>query len=126
MGVELHITRANHWLDSQENPITAEEWTAFVNKDPELELWPEQGEYFTRWLGNSEYDDPWLDWNDGEIHSKWPDTALYQKMLSVAKELNAKVQDDDGVEYPTKPDWNFSPNEANERQVIVKPWWKFW
>ncbi|WP_157880975.1 hypothetical protein [Streptomyces griseoruber] len=29
MGYELHMTRASHWLDSEECPITLHEWIEF-------------------------------------------------------------------------------------------------
>lgn len=96
MGVELHITRAEEfYFDNENTQITSEEWLSYVETDPELELCQNQGSYFTKWLGESAHEDPWLDWFDGNIHSKWPDTALYHKMLKIAKALNAKIQDDD-------------------------------
>jgi hypothetical protein len=109
MGVELHITRAEHWSENDDNAIGADEWLAYVDSDPELQLWPENGEYFVRWLGQSKYEEPWLDRFGGNISTKWPDTALYRKMLQVAQRLNAKIQDDDGNLYVTESDWEFDP-----------------
>jgi hypothetical protein len=48
MGVELHITRADHWSDNEGAAITKEEWLAFVESDPELELVPEFGPGFVK------------------------------------------------------------------------------
>jgi hypothetical protein len=125
MGVELHITRAPLWCENETAQITAEEWLAYVSKDPELRPWPENGPYFARWLGASAYEEPWLDWSQGNISTKWPDTALFQKMLSVAAALGAHVQDDDGETYSSPTDWQFDP-----RTVPVapqkRPWWRFW
>ncbi len=28
MGWEIHITRADHWAESDQHPITADEWLA--------------------------------------------------------------------------------------------------
>ena len=38
MGWEIHITRAENWYDSDQHPITAEEWLALVQADPELTI----------------------------------------------------------------------------------------
>src|SRR5689334_16430634 len=83
MGVEFHITRAEFWAENNDSPITAEEWLSYVASDSELSLDAANGRYFVRWLGASAYDEPWLDWFQENISTKWPDTALYQKMLRV-------------------------------------------
>jgi len=111
LGVELYITRADFWADNDDQPITSEEWLTYVSRDPEFKLDPRNGKYFALWLGKSEYEEPWLDWFQGNINTKWPDTALYNKMLLVASALGAKVQDDDGNIYSKVGDWVFSPKE---------------
>lgn len=111
MGLELHITRAQHWSANDNCQITTNEWLAYVASDPELKLDPQNGDFFAKWLGRSAYEEPWLDWSDGNIVTKWPDTALYRKMLSIANALNARIQDDDGNVYAKPIDWNFDPNE---------------
>lgn len=127
MGVELFITRADFWAENDSNRIEAEEWLDYVASDPDLELSPENGEYFVIWNGDSEHEIPWLDWLDGNVFTKWPDTALYQKMLLVAGEMSATVQDEEGTLYEKKADWQFSPNEpSSESSIAIKPWWKFW
>lgn len=125
MGVELHITRAEeHWAENDDNAIGANEWLAYVDSDPELQLWPENGKYFVRWLGQSKYEDPWLDWFGGNISTKWPDTALYRKMVQIAQRLNAKIQDDDGNLYVTESDWEFDPTAPSPSVEKKVPWWK--
>lgn len=109
MGVELHITRAESWAENEKSPITGDEWLAYVASDPELKLDPRNGRYFTIWSGPSAYTEPWLDWFQGNISTKWPDTALYKKMLRIASALNAHVQDDDSTKYPQEADWEFEP-----------------
>jgi hypothetical protein len=111
MGLELHITRAEFWADNDGKEITAEEWLSYVASDSELKLDPRNGKYHAMWLGKSAYDEPWLDWFQGNVNTKWPDTALYRKMLKVATALNAQVQDDDGTVYSKNTDWSFDPNE---------------
>lgn len=62
------------------------------------------------WSGPSIYPDPWLDWSEGNIHSKNPDDRLIDKMVEVAKRLNAKVQGDDGEIYVGGGADNFLPS----------------
>jgi hypothetical protein len=124
VGVELHITRTPQGADST-LAITAAEWLTCVASDDELELDPEQGPYFARWLGKSAHDEPWLDWSGGEISSKWPDTALYLKMLAIARDLDARVSDDDDRTYSSPTDWEFDPNDRRETpKPESRPWWK--
>jgi hypothetical protein len=40
-----------------------------------------------------------LDWSNGQIYTKNPDTALIDKMVMVAREFDATVQGDDGEIY---------------------------
>jgi hypothetical protein len=110
MGVELHITRAAFWALNDDAPISAEEWLRYVDSDSELARWPENGPHFVRWLGPSSYAEPWLDWSSGNVLSKWPDTALYLKMLRVAEHFQASVQDDDGNVYRSEGQWSFEPS----------------
>ena len=111
MGVEFHITRAQFWAENEDAQIAAGEWLAYIAGDPELQPQPENGAYFVRWLGPSKYSAPWLNWFEGNISTKWPDTALYLKMLKIATALSAKVQDDNGTVYPDEAEWEFDPSE---------------
>jgi hypothetical protein len=97
MGYDLHITRRKNWSSSG-NDIAAE-WLAYVAQDPELSLWPENSPYMARWSGKSKHSDPWLDWFQGNVYTKNPDEALIDKMIHIARALNAKVQGDDGEIY---------------------------
>jgi len=99
VGYEFHITRAKSWALNAKNPISAEEWLAYVEKDPELSLSRENGPYFAKWSGKSRVGEAWLDWNDGNIETKNPDEALIDKMVAIARELSATVQGDDGEIY---------------------------
>jgi len=130
MGVEFHITRAEDWTESELSAITAEEWLEYIRSDNELEAIPEHGKYNVRWLGHSKYDDPWLDWARGKIYTKWPDTALYQKMFRIATSLGAHIQDDEGTKYLTIDAWEFDPEHwrvhepppAPRRQPLHVDW----
>jgi hypothetical protein len=106
MGYGLHVTRAEHWTDSEQSPIAAEEWLALVGRDPELLIDPRgNGPYFALWLKHwVDGDHPWFDWFKGEIHTKNPDRKTLTKMLDIAKNFGAKVQGDEGEEYACPED----------------------
>src|SRR5262245_49469907 len=99
MGYDLHITRADNWADNDGAQISAEEWLAIVRNDPELTLLPENGPCFTHWSGPSRLAEPWLDWSEGNVYTKYPDSALLRKMANLATQLGARVQGDDGEFY---------------------------
>lgn len=126
MGVELHISRAEHWAENEGQEISADEWLSYVASDPELQLWPENGPHFVHWLGASKHDEPWLDWYQGNVSTKWPDTALFRKMLAIAASLGANVQDDDGTKYTADSPWEYDPSEriAEDEAPHKRPWWK--
>lgn len=109
MGVDLHITRAASWCYSEENPITISEWLSYIEQDNELELADLSGEVI--WRGKSKYTYPWLAWSEGQIYTKYPDSALYRKMLQIASSLDAHIEDDDGKHYLLPTDWEFDPSE---------------
>jgi hypothetical protein len=117
MGVDLHITRAETWCYSEENPITKDEWLAYVDADKELEL--VDGSGYVIWHGLSKHSEPWLEWSKGEIKTKYPDTALYIKMLLIASALSAHVEDDDGQRYQLPSEWNFDPSERNRSPNVT-------
>ncbi len=98
MGYDLHITRRRNWADKGAD-ITADEWLAYVRRDSELLLQPESGPCFAVWSGPSELDGPWLNWADGQIYTKNPDAPLIDKMVAIARQLDAMVQGDDGEIY---------------------------
>lgn len=105
MGWEIHITRADHWAEGEDNPIRPDEWLSVVEADPELTIDPrDNGPHFALWLSHSvESDHPWFDWFQGVVSTKHPDRATLGKALQIAKRLGARVQGDDGEEY-TSPE----------------------
>jgi len=98
VGYDLHITRRKNWWETGRD-ISAREWLAYLENDPELSLFPANGPYFARWSGKSKYPDPWLDWHEGNVLSKNPDEALIDKIVAIARDLHARVQGDDGEIY---------------------------
>jgi hypothetical protein len=106
VGYDLHITRAEHWTEAAQAPITAEEWLAVVRADPEWTLEPANGPYFALWASPDARQPGWLDWHDGALYTKAPDSALLRKMVTLATQLGAHVQGDDGERYDgTRPWW---------------------
>jgi hypothetical protein len=106
MGWAIHITRAEHWPDSDQHPITAEEWLALVEADPELTVDPrDNGPYCALWLAHwVEGDHPWFNWFKGAINTKYPDRKTLGKALEIAKHFGARVQGDDGEVYERPED----------------------
>jgi hypothetical protein len=128
MGYDFHITRAKFHVENEGAWITADEWLRYVEQDPELKLAGYNGDYFALWSGKSEYPDPWLDWFEGNIHTKNPDDPLIDKMVEIAKKLNAKVQGDDGEIYIGGGSKNFlpppEPDAPPESAPPRKSWWR--
>jgi uncharacterized protein YfaT (DUF1175 family) len=98
MGYDLHITRREFWADDGNN-ISRREVDELVKNDPELEWDKTLGKDMIRFTGNSLYDDPWLQYCEGELNTKWPDRELIRKMIQIAQSLQANVQGDDGEYY---------------------------
>jgi hypothetical protein len=121
MGVELHITRAEFWAENEDSSISCEEWVQLIERDPDLQLDTKNGEYHAVWSGDKKHDDHWLEWFQGNISTKWPRRALYEKMLEIASTLEAKVQDDDGSVYPEEADWSNPYEEGEKKQEVVEP-----
>jgi len=124
MGYDFHITRADPWWENDDRPIPRDEWLKIVEGDPELRLDPANGPCFARWLGDSELDNPWLDWADGRIFTKNPNETLLEKMLQIARRLGANVLGDDGEPYLGKGRFGSdSRRESVLSRAVGSPWW---
>ena len=109
MGYDLHISRAEDWVDSKTTPITLDEWKSYVDSDPELKIDPvnnhREDELMVLWYGDGvipgspEDNEDWLCWHNGEIYTKNPEDVLIKKMCKIAAFFNAKVTGDDAEEY---------------------------
>ncbi len=128
MGYDIYITKARSYSSNQGFEISPEEWLRIIEADSSLEIDQENGRFFARWSGASKLKEPWLDWEEGNIFTKYPDRALLGKMLEIAKILNAKVQGEEGEIYNSVEDIpdisselvcesnDMSPTEAQERK----------
>jgi hypothetical protein len=103
MGYDVHITRADDWVDSDGVPITPDEWRAYVDGAPDLEWdsqrpWTHMEVDLTVWTGHPTQD-AWLALLDGQVETKNPDGPMLTKMYEIATALGARVQGDDGEYY---------------------------
>jgi hypothetical protein len=139
VSYNLYITRASDWANNGGREIRPEEWLALVRDDPELTPDRRGGPYFARWAGPSRHTDPWLDWADGNVYSKYPDSALLRKMSAVADRLGASIQGENGEVYlgdEPLDEWLdagegpvLSTMEQTVPRPVVRPeprqpWWK--
>lgn len=113
MGYEIHITRKNNWLDNDsQNDISLEQWNEYVESDDEmtLEKFAEtvspngdviriEKEGLSVWSGHTNSYKVWFNWFGGEISVKNPDDEIVNKMIKIAKRLDAKVLGDEGETY---------------------------
>jgi len=119
MGYDVHITRAEQWLDSPSTPISLQEWFDYLKSDPEFRLdgfaeatTPErdtvrsEDESLAVWTAYSRNDvegnKAWFQWADGEVVVKNPDKEILGKMIAISKVLGGRVQGDDGEGYPPR------------------------
>lgn len=115
MGYDLHITRVAPWHDAESNPITLDEWAAYVAADPEMRmdgfaeakvdggiLWCESEglAVWTVYSGHGKNGNmAWFDYRSGRIAVKNPDDEIIRKMKAIAAHFGAKVLGDDGESY---------------------------
>jgi hypothetical protein len=137
MGYDLHITRAEQWIDSELAPIALEEWLAFVQADPELRL--EQaaraslpdGEAvdielpglaaWTSWSQHGDGNAMVYFWHfEGCIESRAIDAEVTAKLFRIAQRLGARVFGDEGEEYGAD---GAPMGEASQAAPRPRPWW---
>ncbi|MGO4497346.1 hypothetical protein AB4114_15830 [Paenibacillus sp. 2RAB27] len=116
MGYNLNITRARSTFEAKENPITLEEWKAYVALDPELDLQEEisqrlpDGQVLTMrsigmavWIHDGH--DVMFRYSNGLISLPYPpygdaeDSPYLPKIKSIASKLNARVLGDEQEEF---------------------------
>jgi hypothetical protein len=122
VGYDVHITRRKDWSQAGKE-ITAEEWLAYVKQDSELSLFPQNGPYCTRWSGGSKHVDAWLDWSKGNVYTRNPDERLIDKMVAIARSLDARVQGDDGEIYQSgsEPPTQAQPSVLDRLRNWLRP-----
>jgi hypothetical protein len=116
MGYNVDIVRRINWDDLEEDSqISLEEWLAYVQTDPELEL--TNGYFIERpghkpvfeaspgyciWKGHPSAiadNSAWLTYWYGSVGAKNPDQEIIQKMIAIAPLLRGRVQGEEGEFY---------------------------
>lgn len=147
MGYNLYITRKEEWFEEQSNNnISLDEWLSYIQssnselelsdvdtvKLQEVEIKPQVGPGFCKWTAHPTNKRPWFLYFEGNIETKYPDELTIKKMISIAQDLNAKVQGDDGETYKLSADNEILSNSTEVWNIVApgkkvkKPWWKFW
>jgi hypothetical protein len=119
MGYDVHIERVPCQDDTEPPTITLEEWTAFVERDPDMQMTPSlevvnpmtgevirwRSEGMATWIGSSEVDDPQLTMVlrlvAGSLVTRFPcgDDERIRKLHAIANALGALVRGDEGEIY---------------------------
>lgn len=109
MSYDVHITRAEHWTESGNKPISLEEAKAYFAGQEHFEYSSSLsvkgpfgtlsvGGDFFNWLAEEDEQVPFKH-TDGRITVAGADDFVVEKMVEVAAGLNAKVQGDEGEVY---------------------------
>ena len=131
MGYELSIKR-----EDENKKINKQEWSDYIKSDPEFDAIEKfsaetnEGKTLTistpdAGLWKSDKGDvPFTFYEEyGEITVKNPDHWIIEKMISIAKELNAIVEGEEGEKY----DENYLKDPFNDPSLnSEKKWWQFW
>ncbi len=116
MGYDVHITRAEHWTESDSTPIALDEWLSYVSSDHEMrldnfaeadvgggEVLRYENEGLAVWTAYSGHDVngnmAWMNYRRGNVTVKNPDDEILRKMRRIASALGAKVMGDEGELY---------------------------
>ena len=106
MAYDLHIVRTKDWAEAASKPITKQDVDALIAADPELawstddyvEMADDAGvttKYFMiTWQGQ-----PCFWWYRDQIQCSGPDEAQQEKLVRIARALNAYAVGDDGEHY---------------------------
>ena len=108
MAYQVHITRAEDWLDGAEQPIAETRWRTLVDDDPELRFDADSDNTFVTWRD----DESWFQWQDGAISTAPRSAAALGKALSIAAQLDARVLGDDGERYTDASQFGVPPASA--------------
>ena len=122
MGYDIHITRRAQWSDDGDD-ITKDEFLAIVAADPEFLSLSKMGDDVIEWRSPGTGHQSPLFWRNGQIDSKNPSREFVDKLKTVARQLKANLQGDDGEFY-----YSAATGESSNGTTPLgwKPWWKIW
>jgi hypothetical protein len=137
MGCDVHITRADEWSESENAPITLDEWSAFVGHDPELrseraasaslpdgtslEVELSGLAVWTEWSQHGRSEAAVYFWHSGGcITSRAIDDEVLAKLHRIAQRLGARLVGDDGEEYGS----DGRPAVDDAQPLPRRPWWR--
>ena len=103
MAWELHITKKEFWAYETGPKITKNEWLSLVKSDLSLTKDPDNSDDDFLFSYDGDTWPVWWNPDLGEIYTKNPPKPVIEKFKSIAKKLEAKVQDDDGKFYTLEP-----------------------
>ena|SRR5689334_12074242 len=104
MGYDLHITRAGHWLDAADQPISRQEWHVYAAGHPAMRQtgwndWADIGpEPVYDWPAGHE-DRSSLSWRDGKVTVIGVYTDYIPGLVTIAADLNANLIGEEGERY---------------------------
>ncbi|AFC32505.1 hypothetical protein PM3016_5833 [Paenibacillus mucilaginosus 3016] len=107
MSYELHITRASHWADSKQQPILLDELKTYFSTQSDFRYSDEvtvtgpftvtlKGDFFIWRTEDQEI--PFM-YSRGKLSCSYGEDEVIMKMKSIAAELHAIVQGDEGEMY---------------------------
>lgn len=114
MGWVVYITHASQSYATEKHPIAEAKWLAVVDSDPTLQ--PSAEDYYERRepdrsvktyhpvLWTEHPNKPALYFMDGAVHCTSPDERTMIKMTCIARQLGAKVLDEDDRVYTLSED----------------------
>lgn len=102
MGYDLHITRKECWSDPHGPQIALPEWLRYVDSDDEVIRDAKNSEHDFLFVRGSVEAPLWWNPDLGEVYTKNPDDETIEKLVQIAKRLNARVLGDDDEEYPPR------------------------
>lgn len=115
MSYSIHIIKTQYPWESNENPITLEEWTKLIETDSEMKIKNhfesvnlQTREKIAIELKNTaiwtfKYDgiayEVAFTYNRGKISVSWANDYVKEKMKKIADKLSCRVVGDEGEEY---------------------------
>lgn len=104
MGYELHLTRAEHWADSEDDPISLSEWEDFASGSGDLHDggWVESEDGSRRRVFSHVHEgvEFSLTWRDGQVDIAGVVGVKAAKSVSwLATAFGAQLVGDDGETY---------------------------